>query len=70
MIEKIFHVGLILVYAPNDRSGRNSLWGELKALKETATSPLLVIGDFNEVILPEERKGHSIATTSMGDFRN
>lgn len=70
VIEKKFHVGVILVYAPNDRSDRNSLWGELKAIKESATSPLLVIGDFNEVILPEERKGHSIAITSMEDFRN
>lgn len=69
LIDKDFLVSILLVYGPNDRSGRATLWDELLALKAGIGSPMLVLGDFNEVLIPQERKGSSSISASITDFK-
>ena len=58
----------MLVYSLHNRGDRLQLWDEIRTLKEYLSSPLLIIGDFNEVLSIEERKGGLICHSSMEDF--
>lgn len=39
-------------------------------IQSASFAPLLIMGDLNEVLLPEERKDHSNVTASIEDFRD
>jgi len=56
------------VYAPNDQGGRRLVWDQLRNLRHKLRLPLLMVGDFNEVVRMEERKGAKQFTTSMRDL--
>lgn len=45
------------MYASPTYSKRLELWHHLSSLKDTITGPWMIIGDFNEIILPSEQKG-------------
>jgi len=57
------------VYAPNDQQERLNVWNQLRALKENLEVPMLLMGDFNEVLRPEERRGATDITSGMMEFR-
>ena len=40
-----------------------------KSLKASVTAPLLLMGDFNEILHPRERRGASEVTRSMREFQ-
>ena len=52
-----FKCSIVVVYAPNDRSVRRTLWEEICNLKKEVQDRILAIGDFNEVLNLIERKG-------------
>lgn len=66
--EKNFLARVVLVYGPNDREGRKNLWVELMDLKQEIDAPIMVLGDFNEVLIPEERKGGTTMSASIREF--
>lgn len=37
--------------------GRKAIWEEVIDLKKGVVAPVLIMGDFNEILNPEERKG-------------
>ena len=55
--EGSFRCAILVVYAPNIRSDRRLLWEDLLALRELVSVPMLAMGDFNEVLSANERKG-------------
>ena len=44
------------------------LWKELLEMKANSIFPLLLMGDFNEVRISEEKKGCTNVTSNMADF--
>lgn len=48
---------MIVVYAPNDLTKKQSLWLRLTNLVNNYNAPSIVLGDFNEVRFESERKG-------------
>ena len=63
-----FRSAVCVVYAPNDQRGRRSVWNQLRDLKHHLKLPLVLMGDFNEVISLEERKGAEQFTPSMREL--
>lgn len=63
-------VSFVFVYGPNDREGGNIVWNEIIGLKQRVDEPMMVLGDFNEILKPKERKGNSFVSASMRDFQN
>lgn len=63
-------VSFVLVYGPNDRLGINPVWRELIQLKQEVLDPMMVLGDFIEILKHEERKGNNIMLAGMRDFQN
>jgi len=57
-----------MVYAPNDQRGRLNLWNQLREMKRSCNVPLLLMGDFNEVLCPQERRGASMTTSGMREM--
>lgn len=45
------------VYASPTPVARELLWTHLASLRNTITKPWMVVGDFNEVLLPSEVRG-------------
>lgn len=64
-----FNCGIIVVYAPNHRYGREQLWNDLLGLRDQIKEPLLVMGDFNEVRHVEERNGGASCFGSIREFQ-
>ena len=64
-----FPCTICVVYAPNDQHERLDVWNQLRAIKKNLAVPLLLMGDFNEVLSPEERRGASDITSGMRDLR-
>ena len=54
---------IIVVYGYHDTVLKRQLWQELLNVKNEVNVPVLVMGDFNEIRCPAERKGCSITTT-------
>ncbi|XP_050211607.1 uncharacterized protein LOC126661786 [Mercurialis annua] len=61
------HIGFILIYASNCSSERALFWNEISSLFIDDICCLL-LGDFNEVLMPSERLNCSRFTTSMHQF--
>lgn len=62
-------VAFALVYGPNNVGDRRVVWRQLIDLKHRSSTPLMVFGDFNEVMKPEERKGGNRLYAGMEDFQ-
>lgn len=60
---------LVLIYGPNDREGRGCLWNELLELKQEIDLPMMIFGDFNEVLNPEERRANSLISSAIREFQ-
>nr|VDD24214.1 unnamed protein product [Brassica oleracea] len=63
------------IYASNCRRERKLLWSELETtscLPQLCGLPLIVKGDFNEIISPSEhsRADHTTSTRGMRDFKD
>ncbi|OWM74604.1 hypothetical protein CDL15_Pgr005184 [Punica granatum] len=56
------------VYAYTNPAPRNNLWHQIEIDLGSSTLPWCLIGDFNEVLVPEERinAGRSLSTSSTG----
>jgi len=48
---------ICLVYAPNDHQDRWLVWNQLRGIRSFTATPLVMMGDFNEVLRPQERRG-------------
>ncbi|MCI85150.1 endonuclease/exonuclease/phosphatase family protein, partial [Trifolium medium] len=48
---------LIVVYASPRENERKDTWQNLRSLANTINIPRLMMGDFNEIASPEEKKG-------------
>lgn len=68
LIEHEFVCSIILVYGPHDKEEQRSLWDELCAFGGNVMGPLLVMGDFNEVINQEEHKRGRVLSQNIRDF--
>lgn len=68
IIQEAFTCAIYLLYAPNDQSDRTIFWNWLGSLMYNVNAPMLFIGDFNEVLTPEERKHATRLTSSMRKF--
>ncbi|XP_059289936.1 uncharacterized protein LOC132043485 [Lycium ferocissimum] len=51
---------LTVVYAKCDEQLRETLWDELRLIASNSNSPWMVVGDFNCILAPEEKKGGTI----------
>ena len=59
-----------LVYAPNDQNGRRKIWDQIRNFRASIGALFLLMGDFNEVLHPRERRGAIVSTTSVRDFQD
>lgn len=66
--EVSFNCCVGIVYGPNDREGRRLMYESLKQLVQSINKPLVLLGDFNEVLHPSERLGQFRYDSSMRDF--
>ncbi|XP_060182379.1 uncharacterized protein LOC132612052 [Lycium barbarum] len=51
---------LPVVYAKCDEQLRETLWDDLRLIANNSNSPWMVVGDFNCILVPEEKKGGTI----------
>ena len=59
---------IFMVYGYNDANLKRQMWQEILEVRNGVNVLILVIGDFNEVRSPVERKGCSTMTFGMKDF--
>jgi len=67
-VPKAFTCAVCVVYAPNDQRDRREVWQKLRELKQHLTIPMLLMGDFNEVVSPAERRNTTQVTRSMKEL--
>lgn len=67
--EEKWECSIGVLYGGNARSDRKEIYEELLQIKSQMTRPLLIMGDFNEVVNIEERKGQRRVDGSMREFR-
>ncbi|KAJ4823008.1 hypothetical protein Tsubulata_000381 [Turnera subulata] len=58
------------VYGDNQIENRLAMWAELRNLKQSFTSPWLLIGDLNQTLSPEDRKSRSFSRKGAGALRS
>ena len=66
--QKKLQCAFCLVYAPNSQQERLMGWDQLRAIKASMDIPRVVMGDFNEVLSLNERRGAEVITQGMGWF--
>ena len=59
-----------VIYGPNDRAGRYSVFSELKSVITSINKPTLLLGDFNVILHAWERQGSSGCNRSTREFSN
>ena len=59
-----------VVYGLYDAQDKRRIWQELIEVKENVEVPMMMMGDFNEIRYPHERKGCEEYSRSMRDFEN
>lgn len=69
LVDKDVLVAFVFVYGPNNAEGRLKLLNEILDLKQGITHPIMILGDFNEILKPEERKGNTLLSASIRDFQ-
>ncbi|KAJ4847049.1 hypothetical protein Tsubulata_017084 [Turnera subulata] len=62
-------LSICCIYAPVDLDDRLLLWDELISLKTSFPSPWLIVGDFNQTLLPSERKNGTVHAGGASAFR-
>ena len=59
-----------LIYAPTEHHERLTVWDQIRAIKSRFGIPWILMGDFNEVLKPEERRGAKRMTQGMREMQN
>nr|ABD32493.2 hypothetical protein MtrDRAFT_AC147482g45v2 [Medicago truncatula] len=71
---KLIHEGIdvsfLLVHAPSCSQERFDLWRDVMNLKKSISMPLMMFGDFQEVLEPEEIIGNEVTSQGMKDFQH
>ena len=68
LIQDGFPCAICVVYAPNTARDRLQLWNNLRQFKQQLELPLIMMGDFNEVVHLEERRNLTQLTVGMREF--
>jgi reverse transcriptase-like protein/endonuclease/exonuclease/phosphatase family protein len=68
LLDGNFNCCVGITYGPNNREGRNSMYESLKEVLGSIGKPILLLGDFNEILHPQERQGQFRYEASMRDF--
>ena len=68
--DREFFCGILVVYAPTNRDGRNKLLDELMVTRRNISSPLLIMSDFNEVTHAGERSSGLSCPESITEFNH
>ncbi|XP_062114807.1 uncharacterized protein LOC133827202 [Humulus lupulus] len=58
------------VYALNDEGGRTRLWNDLVKIASGLRDAWLILGDFNDILSPEERVGKRTKSCKSSAFRD
>lgn len=73
---RVLHIGsrtkgeLSVVYGLNHIQKRSSLWRSIYGISDANRDPWIVGGDFNNILLVEERIGAPVITSEFQDFKN
>ncbi|XP_057719513.1 uncharacterized protein LOC130933932 [Arachis stenosperma] len=70
LLQKNFSCAFCLVYGPHDRAEKLVLWEELSFLFGLCQVPVCYLGDFNEIVNMEERRGATSLTVSAAEFKS
>ena len=70
IINENFECCIRVVYGPNDRAARNSVFSELKNVITNINKPTLLLGDFNVILHLWERQGSFRCIRSTSEFSN
>nr|XP_025628468.1 uncharacterized protein LOC112721637 [Arachis hypogaea] len=70
VVKENFHCAVCLVYGPHVRAEKNSMWEELSYIAGLCQVPFCFLGDFNEILHVEERKGATSLSASAKDFKS
>ncbi|XP_057746822.1 uncharacterized protein LOC130966078 [Arachis stenosperma] len=65
-----FHCAFCLVYGAHGREEKRVVWEELSYIVCLCQVPVCLLGDFNEILHVEERKGASSLTGTAEDFKD
>lgn len=68
MLELQFIRAFILIYGYHYTEGKRRIWEQLQQLKLSVVVPIIILGDFNEIRKPEERKGCTVQSRNMVEF--
>jgi len=59
-----------ILYAPNEHSERLKIWDQLRSMRATVGLPCRIMGDFNEIMEPKERRNAVGYTQGMRELQN
>ncbi|XP_025640952.1 uncharacterized protein [Arachis hypogaea] len=65
-----FQCAFILVYGAHDRNEKLTVWEELSYIAGLCQVPCCFMGDFNEIVQVEERRGTDSLPLSAEDFKH
>ncbi|KAJ8429920.1 hypothetical protein Cgig2_021755 [Carnegiea gigantea] len=66
--QKNFGCAIYVVYALNEHAQHLDVWNQLRNLRANYQLPFILLGDFNEVMHPSERRGAASQTPSMREL--
>ncbi|XP_016173772.1 uncharacterized protein LOC107616310 [Arachis ipaensis] len=69
VVKDNFHCAICLVYGPHERAEKASVWEEFCYITRLCQVPFCCLGDFNEILRLEERKGVTSLSASAEDFK-
>ncbi|XP_062094258.1 uncharacterized protein LOC133800317 [Humulus lupulus] len=64
------HFAITVVYASNDKIGRERLWEDLENMAHGISGPWIVMGDFNDVLSPEDRFPYHGNGSELASFQH
>ncbi|XP_015950778.1 uncharacterized protein LOC107475626 [Arachis duranensis] len=70
ILKSMFNCSFILVCGTHDRDYKNHVWEELSFIAGLCQVSCCFLGDFNEIVREEERKGATGLTRSAEEFKN
>jgi len=65
-----FKCAICVMYAPNGQSERLQVWNQIQSLHSVIEEPMVLMGDFNEVLSLHERRGATELSQGMRDFQD
>ncbi|XP_025673631.2 uncharacterized protein [Arachis hypogaea] len=70
LLKNNFNCSFLVVYGPHDRGDKLVVWEELSYVAGLCQSPCCFMGDFNEIVHVEERKGACSLTIAGEEFKD